>query len=140
MWHHVAIGATTAGPDFIVLDPERGLVVLEVKDGTEDSVTRLGKATVTIRTDTGEVSTTNPLVQVRRYAEQIASVLDHDAGLTNPQAPHRGRLVLPWGYAVVFPHLTRRQFNAVGDIQSVLPPAHVICKDDPSDAVDAGAL
>jgi hypothetical protein len=48
-------------------------------------------------------------------------------------------LLLPWGYGVVFTNITRKQFEAA-ELGQAIPGDKVICKDEMTESVDAGAF
>src|SRR3990172_5191381 len=67
-WYDVPIGALSRHPDFVVLNPRRGLLILEVKDWKLETVKSADKSQFTIATDTGLKVLANPLEQARQYA------------------------------------------------------------------------
>lgn len=90
--------------DFVVLDPDRGLLVLEVKGGgiAHDPSTR----TWTSRDRSGVVATIDdPFLQASTNKHALIDMLrGHPRGI-------RHRVVA--GHAVLFPDLTRRQLTAL---------------------------
>ncbi|WP_426730662.1 DEAD/DEAH box helicase [Myxococcus faecalis] len=139
LWYDVAIGQTGRHPDFIILHPRRGILVLEVKDWKRDTIHRIDKNSVTLLTHGGPKEVANPFEQARLYAQDIASLLQKDACLVLPEGPQRGRLVLPWSYGVVFSNLTRSQFDEA-QLHEVIPAERVICKDEITESVDPEAF
>ncbi|MBZ4333916.1 DEAD/DEAH box helicase [Corallococcus sp. AS-1-12] len=135
LWYDVPIGGTGHHPDFIILHPRRGLLVLEVKDWKRDTLRSIDKARAVLMTQTGLKEVANPFEQSRVYAQEIATLLQRDPMLVNPDGPHRGRLVLPWSHGVVLSNITRKQFDE-GDLGKVLPPSRVICRDEMGEDVD----
>ncbi|NOJ93272.1 ATP-binding domain-containing protein [Corallococcus coralloides] len=135
LWYDVPIGGTGHHPDFIVLHPRRGLLVLEVKDWKRDTLRNIDKTRAVLMTQTGLKEVANPFEQSRVYAQEIATLLQRDPMLVNPEGPHRGRLVLPWSHGVVLSNITRKQFDE-GDLGKVLPPSRVICRDEMGEDVD----
>ncbi len=67
-WHDVPIGPLRQYPDFIVLHPSRGFLVLEVKDWKIETIKSLDKHSAEIITDSGLKTVANPLEQARSYA------------------------------------------------------------------------
>jgi len=136
-WYDVPIGPRQLHPDFIIVHPQRGLLVLEVKDWKLDSIQQMDPHSCRLLTERGLVSLPNPLNQARTYAMQIEVQLRQDPALRNPQA-HRyaGKLVAPWGYGVVLANISRAQFEAKG-LDQVIEPGHVICQDEMLESVDA---
>lgn len=61
----------------------------------------------------------------RRLAER----LERDAQLVQPDGARAGKLVFPWSYGVVFPFITRKQFEAA-ELSNAIEPHRVICQDE----------
>jgi hypothetical protein len=139
LWYDVPVGGTGHHPDFIILHPRRGLLVLEVKDWKRDTLNTLDKARALILTDAGLKQVANPFEQSRAYAQEIATLLQRDPMLVHAEGAYRGRLVLPWSHGVVLSNITRKQFEE-GELGSVLPPHRVICKDEMLEDCDPEAF
>ncbi|WP_338864650.1 DEAD/DEAH box helicase [Myxococcus stipitatus] len=135
LWYDVPIGRTGHHPDFIVLHPRRGILVLEVKDWKRDALRDIDKARATLLTESGLKEVVNPFEQSRGYAQDIASLLEKDPVLRHTEGERRGKLMLPWSHGVVLTNITRAHFDEarLGD---VLPPDRVICKDEMAEDVD----
>ena len=65
IWYDVPVGRGNTHPDFIVFNPRRGLLVLEVKDWRRDSIKAIDRQSVDLITNTGLKRKTNPLEQAR---------------------------------------------------------------------------
>lgn len=140
LWYDVPVGASGFHPDFIVLHPRRGLLILEIKDWRLDTIRSIDKARATILTNTGLKEALNPLEQARQYAQDVTRLLEKDPLLTNPEAlPHHGKLRFPWSYGVVFTNITRKQFDAT-NLGEVLPPHRVICQNEMYEDIDPEAF
>lgn len=130
-WYDVPIGSRQFQPDFIVLNPRRGILVLEVKDWRKDTFTGQGdRFQMGIHTPNGVVMHTNPMSTARQNAMHVENVLSQHAALRNPPG-HRyeGKLVMPYGWGVVFSHITRREFDALG-LREIVEPSRVMCSDE----------
>ncbi len=137
-WYDVPVGEQGLHPDFVVLHPRRGLLILEVKDWRLDTIQRISRQAATIMTNNGLKQVTSPMEQARRYAHAVVQQLESDHQLTFP-SKHRyaGRLMVPWGYGVVLANITRRQFEQQSDLGLVFPPGRVICQDEMTASVDS---
>jgi len=137
-WYDVAVGPKQLHPDFVIVHPQRGFLVLEVKDWKLDTIVpdSTDRHSFQIYTDRGIVTEKNPQLQARVYALEVAVMLERDPALRNP-AGHRysGKLVMPYGWGSVLTNITRAQFEASG-LDQVLEPTRVICKDEMLEAVD----
>jgi hypothetical protein len=136
-WFNVPVGRKHLRPDFIVLHPGRGVLVLEVKDWKLPNLRRVDRLTVELMTDRGPKSVPNPLEQARSYAVAIKEVLERDPFLVQ-QEPGRyhGHLLLPWGFGIVLTGITRKQFEEA-QIDQAIPGDKVICSDEMTEAVEA---
>ncbi|MBD2033580.1 NERD domain-containing protein [Leptolyngbya sp. FACHB-321] len=136
LWYDVPIGAKRLHPDFILLHPLRGLIVLEVKDWKLTTIQQINRETVTLLTDAGMKSVDNPLEQARRYTLAINQQLEQDRLLVQSEGRYQGRLAFPYSYGVVLTNITRQQFEAEGGLQAVLTPNLIICQDEMYESVD----
>jgi hypothetical protein len=139
-WYDVPIGRKQLRPDFIVLHPGRGILILEVKDWKLDTIRQIDAKTVEILTDRGVKHVPNPLEQARAYALEVIDLLEVDPLLIEQDNPrYKGRLIFPWGFGVVLPNITREQFEAA-ELGQAIPSEKVICADEMKERVDAEAF
>lgn len=135
-WYDVPIGPANSHPDFIVLHPRRGLLILEVKDWKPDTIQSMTKSEAAILTPKGLKHVLNPLEQARQYAHAVISVLDRDQQLTFSSGRHAGRLMFPWAYGVVLTNIPRRTFEKSG-LAEVIEPSRAICQDEMTESAEA---
>jgi hypothetical protein len=135
-WYDVPVGTKYQHPDFVVLHPRRGLLVLEVKDWKCDTIQRINPISVTLLTPTGPKEVGNPLLQARQNAFGVKNALERDSQLIAPEGhTHCGKLVCPYGFGVVLSAITRKQFDST-DLGDVLPSHLVICKDEMTEGAE----
>jgi len=140
LWYDVPVGPRQRHPDFVVLHPRRGLLVLEVKDWKPDTIRRADKTQFTLVTERGLATENNPLLQARSYAVEIKMALERDPALRHPEGHrHAGELVMPWGFGVVLANISRKQFEA-GGLGEVIAPHLAVCQDEMYESVDAEAF
>lgn len=140
LWYDIPVGHKQLHPDFIVLHPSRGIVVLEVKDWKPETVLHADKIQCTIELDGGLTKVVdNPLEQARKNAIALVDELKQDATLQQPDGSYQGNLIFPWAHGVVLTNITRKQFEAL-DWQRVMEPHHVICQDEMQPSVPADEL
>ena len=109
-WYEVPVGGRSEHPDFIVLHPQRGLLILEVKDWRLETIRQIDRQEATILTDRGLKVVPNPLEQARQYAYQVIKPLERGPQLVHPPGSSlQGRLMLPLGHGVVLANITRAQ-------------------------------
>ena len=135
LWYDVPVGPTGAHPDFVVMHPRRGLLILEVKDWRPTTIQSADKQSWTILPDGVPKTVINPLEQARQYAHRVVDALKRDPQLTQPDGPHQGQVAFPWSYGVVLTHITRKQFKAA-ELQHAIESHRVICADEILEAVD----
>jgi hypothetical protein len=139
LWYDVPVGPTQSHPDFVVLHPRRGLLILEVKDWRLGTIQNADKLNWQIIPDGVPKTVISPLEQARQYAHQVVHALERDPQLVQPSGDHQGKLAFPWSYGVVFTNITREQFNTA-ELQHAIEPHRVICKDEMLESVDAEDL
>jgi hypothetical protein len=136
LWHNVPIGPKQTYPDFVVLHPRHGLLVLETKDWHLDTVKRATRQYWEILDGSGRTKPVkNPLEQARHCAIQVVNALERDPQLVHASGPHQGKLAFPWGHGVVFTRITRKQFENSG-LNETIADNYVICKDEMEESVD----
>lgn len=135
-WFNVPVGPSGLRPDFIVLNPQSGLIVLEVKDWRLDTIRKIDPEEVTLVTNSGLANTKNPLAQARDYAIAVADILKTDAQLIHAEGRYRGKLLLPWTFGVVLTNISRKEFDET-DLGEVIDSHRVICKDEMTESVDS---
>ena len=138
-WYDVPIGQSMRHPDFVVLHPKRGLLILEVKDWRRDNIQSISRSDVSLLTPKGLVHKANPLEQARQYAHAVIDSLERDPQLVFSNGRMQGKLLFPWAYGVVLANISRRQFEST-DLGEVLEPHRVICQDEMVESVETEAF
>jgi hypothetical protein len=139
-WYDVPIGPKRLRPDFVILHPSRGLLILEVKDWKLDTIKAIDKHSAEIMPNGVPKTVANPLEQARSNALHVIDKLSADPQLAQAEGPHQGKLCMPWGYGVVLTNITRQQFDArltEEEQDLVLPGRLIICKDEMLESTDA---
>lgn len=135
-WYDVPIGVASRHPDFVLLSPRRGVLILEVKDWKLETIERADKSQITIHTESGLKKVVNPFEQARQYAHAVVNVLQQDSQLQQADGQYKGRLCVPFGYGVVLANITRKQFETA-QLDAVIEPHRVICRDEMLENVEA---
>jgi len=140
LWYDVPVGLKQHRPDFVILHPRRGMLVLEVKDWKPDTIRHADSTQFTLVTDRGLAKEANPLLQARAYALEIGVVLERDPALRHPASSrYPGKLVMPWAYGVVLANISRQQF-VDGELGAVIPEHLAICREEIHDGVEPEAF
>jgi hypothetical protein len=137
LWYDVPVGPKRLHPDFVILHPQRGLTVLEIKDWKLSTIQFINRESVTLLTDSGPKEVKNPLEQARDYALAIAQLLERDSLLVQGAGRYQGKLAFPYSYGAVFTNITRKQFEAAEGLSEVFEPSLVICQDEMYESVDS---
>jgi len=117
-------------PDFVVIGPDLGMLVLEVKDYTESTLYELFPEEWRIYNKQGELSTViNPLHQARNYAFRIASKLKKDKSLVQLDGAYRGNLKFRFGFGVVLTQM-REMHIVKHQLHRVIEPQFMLTRDD----------
>ena len=136
LWHNVPIGPKQSHPDFVLLHPRRGLLILETKDWKLETILRATRQSWDIIVSGQLKVVINPLAQARHCAIQVVNALERDPQLVQPAGPNQGKLAFPWGHGVVFTRITRKQFESAG-LGDAIEPNYVICSDEMTEIADA---
>lgn len=81
LWYDVPVGSTGFHPDFIIMHPRRGLLILEVKDWKLEHIQQMDKTSATLITSQGRKVMHNPIEQARIYAHTVTNLLEKDPAL-----------------------------------------------------------
>lgn len=139
-WCNVPVGPKALQPDFIVLHPQRGFLVLEVKDWKFETIHEMNRGKVKLFVDGQIAERDNPMTQARIYALEVVKELQTDAALkVPPGSPRAGSLITPYGWGVVLTKITRKQFETT-NLADVLDPQRVIFQDEMTESVEDEAF
>jgi Nuclease-related domain/UvrD-like helicase C-terminal domain/AAA domain len=138
VWHDIAIGARARQPDFVILSPRWGVLLLEVKDWRRSTLGAATRDAVELHTPRGRVTQPHPLRQARDYTMELVDLMKADPALVHPSGPFEGRLLFPYGWGVVFSSLKRADVHSTGaasDFDELFPPSRTLLRDDLEDSV-----
>jgi hypothetical protein len=95
------------------------------------------KSDVELLTPSGTVRTASPFEQARRYMFDVVQMIQRDGMLLHPPGhAFQGKLIVPFGFGVVFTNITRKQF-AQTDLADVFPEDRCVFKDEMTESIDA---
>ena len=139
LWYDVPVGPKQTHPDFVVMHPRRGILVLEVKDWKLTTILQADKQNWEIMGANGPKTVINPLEQARQYAHQVVNALERDNQLVEADGRYQGKLAFPWSYGVVLANINRKDFETA-ELYHAIEPHRVICKDEMLETVGAEDL
>ncbi|WP_265277663.1 DEAD/DEAH box helicase [Nostoc sp. KVJ3] len=79
----------------------------------------------------------HPLQQARDYTVAVNKMLEKDSLLVQQEGKYQGKLIIPYGYGVVFTNISRKDFEQ-SELPAVFESHLVICKDEMYEKVDVG--
>lgn len=136
VWHDIPIGPKSRQPDFVILNPRWGILLLEVKDWKRQTLVAANRDQVELQTEHGLVTDGNPLRQVRDYTMELVHLMQGDDQLTHREGPFKGKLLFPYGWGLVLSNVTRA--SASNDFDEVFPSFKTLLRDDLDEVVDPG--
>lgn len=122
-------------PDFVIIGPDLGLVVLEVKDYTKSALFEVGREEWLLYGSGGQMETVlNPYQQARESLRHVVEQLKKDGNLIQPEGKIQGQLKFPQGFGTVFTRMKQKDFIEYSLYDAIAQP-FVLCRDeiDPED-------
>ncbi|WP_419887587.1 3'-5' exonuclease [Neobacillus niacini] len=117
-------------PDFVIIGPDLGIVVLEVKDYTRNTLFQINHDEWHLVAFTGDQTIVpSPMKQARDYMFRIVDVLQKDKNLIEADGKYKLRLKFPYGHGVVFTRMFSSEFIKDG-LYSVIEPNLSLTRDE----------
>jgi Nuclease-related domain/AAA domain/UvrD-like helicase C-terminal domain len=139
VWHDIPLGPKARQPDFVILSPCWGVLLLEVKDWRHHNLGPATRDAVELHLPRGRVTVAHPLRQARDYAMELVDLMQRDPQLVHAQGPFAGRLLFPYGWGAVLASL-RRADVADSDFASVFPESRTLLRDELEEDVDPASF
>ena len=139
LWYDVPTGPARVQPDFIVLHPRRGLLILEVRDWSLKIIHRAEPHYWQLFANRLLTARPNPVQEAKRSAQAVVNALRRDPQLLDADCQDATRLRFPWSYGVVFPELTRQEFTNA-QLGRFIEPQQVLCSDEMLPTVEPAEL
>lgn len=117
-------------PDFILYNPEIGLIVFEVKDWTIDQIREVNPKKFVISFGNKEISCTNPLEQARGYVYDILNCIAKDGKLLTKDNFAQGKPKIPISHGVVFPNINSYEYKERFTHDGIIPLSKIFFWDD----------
>ena len=115
-------------PDYIIVSPEWGIIILEVKDWKE--ILEADGTTALIRlSDRREIRLKSPVEQAKEAAFLLADKLSADRRLLHDAGKYKGLLRVPYAFAGVLPNLSSFS-EAVKTLKTLWGESRVFGYDD----------
>lgn len=107
-------------PDFVLYNPDSGLVIFEVKDWALEQIIEADPKVFKIRIKGKLESRNNPLQQASGYMYDLMDVLKDDGQLISKDPAHLGKAIIPMSCGVVFTNINKHEYKEKG-FDLVLP-------------------
>jgi len=135
VWHDIPIGPRARQPDFVILSPRWGVLLLEVKDWKRSTLAGGTRDAVELALPGARTTVAHPLRQVRDVTLELVDLMRADPALVHREGPFAGKLLFPYGFGVVLSHL--RAADVAGtDFDELFPRARTLLRDDLEPDVD----
>jgi hypothetical protein len=135
-WYNVPISPKRLHPDFIIMHPQRGIIILEVKDWRLSTIQAMNQDETELLIHGQIIKQKNPLEQAREYATTVVNILQADPQLIHAEGRYQGKLLFPWTCGIVLTNITRKEYEQT-DLSEVIEPRWIIFKDEMTEATDA---
>jgi hypothetical protein len=147
IWHDLPIGPHGRRPDFVILSPRWGVLLLEVKDRHHAALPpadphadpHADSHVVQLDTAQGGSTDANPLHQVRDVTLELVDLMQHDPALVRSEGAFAGKLLCPYGWGVAFAGL-RRSDVADSNFHKVFAEHRMLLHDDLDETVEPAAF
>jgi len=120
-------------PDFILIGPDIGILVIEVKGWYPGDIIQANDAEVTIEDEISRVES-HPLAQAREYMWKLSRECQHNplfTQLVHREGKFKGKFVFPFGHMVILSNITQDQLknHPNGDLSLVFRDTNTITRD-----------
>lgn len=120
-------------PDFVVVIPDLGVLVVEAKGWRRDQIVRANPDQVTLRNGASRQVRPHPHRQAREYMRRLWTVCGRHRWselLLQRSGPHEGNFTFPFSYLVIHTNLTRAELEE-GDaaLSDIFPAERNVTKD-----------
>ena len=120
-------------PDFILIGPDLGVLVIEVKGWYIGDIIQANDAEVTIEDDLPRIES-HPLAQAREYMWKLSRECQHNplfSRLIHQEGQFKGKFIFPFGHMVILSNITQDQLkkHPSGDMTQVFREVNTITRD-----------
>ncbi|MFZ4857855.1 MAG: DEAD/DEAH box helicase [Desulfuromonadaceae bacterium] len=120
-------------PDFILYNPDVGLIVFEVKDWAIDQIIDVSPKKFRLLLGSKEQVKTNPHEQAKGYVHNLLGCIESDGRLVSRDSKTYGKSKIPISYGVVFPNINSFEYREKIPSDGIIPFAKIFFWDDIQD-------
>lgn len=113
-------------PDFILLSPNCGLIIFEIKDWRIEQILEANPKEILLQCGARAESRKNPQAQAREYVKELLTRINRDQSEAK-QSP--GKSPVPITEGIVFPFITKAEFLE-SQLDRVIPADKILFWDD----------
>ena len=129
-------------PDFIVIAPDLGVIILEVKSWRIKDIRAADNNKITVFFKDKEKSFKHPLKQALEYQWKLSEVCEnypHAAALVHQEGKYKGNFIFPFCHYVVLSNITRDNIELVENVDyyEIFSPENTIFRDQMLEMKDA---
>lgn len=129
-------------PDFIVIAPDLGIMVIEVKGWYLENIQQASDSEVIVDFDGHQKCEVHPLTQARNYLFKLMKACENNpryAQLLHQRGALKNRFLFPFAHFVILSNITRDQLSKKkdADLAQVFRPKNTITRDILLDLEDA---
>jgi hypothetical protein len=128
-----------AHPDFVLFNPEKGVMVLEVKDYTRPTIVGITPDMWEIRVNGECMNVTSPFRQAWTYTHKLQDLFMKNKLLVHEAGRYKGRLIFPVSFACVFPNITKDDGKKL-NFNRVVQQDRVLYKEDICESTGSSLL
>jgi superfamily I DNA/RNA helicase len=117
-------------PDFVIIGPDLGLVVLQVKDYTRTDLFEVGRDEWLLHGSGGQMETImNPYQEARESMRHVVGELKKNDSLVQREGKFQGELKFPHGFGTAFTRMKQKDFIEYS-LYDVIAQQFVLCRDE----------
>jgi AAA domain/UvrD-like helicase C-terminal domain/Nuclease-related domain len=121
-------------PDFLLISPTKGVLTIEIKGWSANSLVEGDSHSIVIRDHDREVKRPHPVRQAREYMFQLMDFCRENlwcSPLLHPDGEHRGRFFFPFGHLAILSNITRLQLQRLDPrLSTIFRTEKVITRDE----------
>ena len=122
-------------PDFIVIAPDLGVIVIEVKGWFLDDILKATDSEVTINFENHTKKEIHPLAQARAYQWRLARLCEKNLKrslILHPNGKYQGKFTFPFCHFVVLSNISRDNIDRkkMDSLYSVFRPENTLFRDE----------
>ncbi|MEX8507535.1 MAG: 3'-5' exonuclease [Leptothrix ochracea] len=139
VWHNLPMGPRGYAPNFLVLSPRWGLLLLEIRDWTRVQIQAMDRDRLQLVVPQGLSTTVSPLRRVREETLAMVALMQVDPSLVRGGGSFSGKLMFPYGWGLALPNWRAADLNDATNSQmkAIFPARRTLIDEDVADDVDA---